>query len=95
MKSLAVFASGKGSNAKNIIQYFKNNKDLKIGLIVSSHKEAGVLSIAQNEKIPIYILDKKEYYGTGDQLLQICLLYTSNILIWGNTNRPLLLLKMY
>ena len=71
MKSLAVFAPGKGSNAKNIIQYFKSNKDLKIGLIISSNKEAGVVTIAQNEKIPVYILDKKEYYGTGEELLQI------------------------
>jgi phosphoribosylglycinamide formyltransferase-1 len=71
MKSLAIFASGKGSNAKNIIQYFKKNKGIKIALIVSSHKEAGVLDIAKEEKIPAYILDKKEYYGTGDQLLDM------------------------
>ncbi len=69
-KSLAIFASGKGSNAKNIIQYFKNNKDLKIALIVSSHKEAGVLALAREEKIPAYILDKKEYYGTGEHLIR-------------------------
>jgi len=71
MKSLAIFASGKGSNTKNIIRYFKNSKDIKITLIVSSHKEAGVLDIANEEKIPAYILDKKEYYGTGDQLLRV------------------------
>lgn len=75
MKSIAIFASGKGSNAKNIIQYFKNNNKIKIALIVASHRGAGVLDIATEEKIPSYILDKKEYFGTGEQLQQKLMKY--------------------
>lgn len=70
MKSLAIFASGRGSNAKNIIHYFRQSKDLRIRLIVSSHGKAGVLDIAREEGIPFLVLDKKEYYGSGEGLMK-------------------------
>lgn len=70
MKSLAIFASGRGSNAKNIIQYFRHSKDIRIRLIVSSHEKAGVLDIAREEGIPFVVLDKKEYYGSGESLMK-------------------------
>ena len=70
MKSLAIFASGRGSNAKNIIRYFRQSKDLRIRLIVSSHEKAGVLDIAREEGIPFQVLDKKEYYGSGEGLMK-------------------------
>lgn len=68
MKQLAIFASGQGTNAKNIIDYFKGHPDLAIGLIVSSQAKAGVLEVAARAGIPSMILDKKEYYGSGDEL---------------------------
>ncbi len=71
MKSLAIFASGRGSNAKNIIRYFRQSKDLRIRLIVSSHEKAGVLDIAREEGIPFLVLDKKEYYGSGEGLMKV------------------------
>lgn len=71
MKSLAIFASGRGSNAKNIIRYFRQSKDLRIRLIVSSHEKAGVLDIAREEGIPFLVLDKKEYYGSGEGLMEV------------------------
>ncbi|MBK6817119.1 MAG: phosphoribosylglycinamide formyltransferase [Saprospiraceae bacterium] len=70
MKSIAIFASGKGSNAKKIIDHFKLHPTIKIGLIVSSHKEAGVLDIAKSAGIPYLVLDRKSYYGSGESLLK-------------------------
>ena len=70
MKSLAIFASGRGSNAQNIIRYFRQSKSIRIRLIVSSQAKAGVLDIARNEGIPFLVLDKKEYYGSGESLIK-------------------------
>lgn len=70
MKSLALFASGRGSNAKNIIEYFKDHPSIKIKLLVSSHKDAGAVQVAKSSHLACYILDKKEYYGSGDQLVK-------------------------
>lgn len=71
MRQLAIFASGQGTNAKNIIQYFKGHPHLKIGLIVSSHSKAGVLEVSAQAGIPYVVLDKKEYYGSGDEILRV------------------------
>ncbi|MEP7321487.1 MAG: phosphoribosylglycinamide formyltransferase [Saprospiraceae bacterium] len=71
MKSLALFASGKGSNAKNIISFFKDHPSVRIALVVSSHKEAGVIEVAHQAHLPCHILDKKEYYGSGDLLMKL------------------------
>ncbi|MFN5813522.1 MAG: hypothetical protein ACK46B_05320, partial [Bacteroidota bacterium] len=42
---LAIFASGKGSNAEKIIQYFENHKNIHVKLILCNKPGAGVLEI--------------------------------------------------
>ena len=56
-KNIAVFASGRGSNTKNIIEYFKD-KNIKVALIVTDNKNAGVLQYAATYDIPALILEK-------------------------------------
>ena len=78
MKKIAIFASGAGSNAKEIIEYFGNIDKTgnrytiaEISLIVSNNPNAGVLSIAAEKKIPALIIDKEQFFrGNGyvDQL---------------------------
>ncbi len=70
MKAIAIFASGKGSNAKNIIEHFLLHPGIKIALIVSSHKDAGVLNIAKSYGIPSLVLNRAVYYGSGGKLLE-------------------------
>jgi phosphoribosylglycinamide formyltransferase-1 len=60
MKNIAIFASGGGSNAQAIIDYFKNHPSIKVALIVSNNTNAGVIDRAQNEEIPFYILETNE-----------------------------------
>ncbi len=69
MKTLAIFASGKGSNTKNLIHYFDRHPKIQIGLIVSSHQDAGVIAISKSAHIPTFVLDRSSYYGSGEQLL--------------------------
>lgn len=64
MHSLIVFASGKGSNAAAIIDYFKQNGKAKVALIVSNKADAGVLDIAKREHIPFLIIDKASFKET-------------------------------
>jgi phosphoribosylglycinamide formyltransferase-1 len=58
MHSLIIFASGRGSNAAAIIDYFKKTGQAKVSLIVCNKPDAGVLDIARNEEIPFLIVDK-------------------------------------
>ena len=62
---VAIFASGAGSNAKKIIEYFENNKQIKISLIVCNVPTAGVLNIAKEKGIPTLLINKTEFASTG------------------------------
>ena len=66
--SIAIFASGAGSNAQKIIDKFKRNNSVSIVLIVCNNPTAGVLNIAANENIPSLIIEKKRFLE-GDHYL--------------------------
>ncbi|MBA3827689.1 MAG: phosphoribosylglycinamide formyltransferase [Taibaiella sp.] len=61
MRSIILFASGKGSNAAAIIDHFRNNNEVAIALIVSNKATAGVLEIAASEGIPSRVIDKAAF----------------------------------
>jgi phosphoribosylglycinamide formyltransferase-1 len=56
--SLAVFASGSGTNAENIIQYFHAHSNIIISCIITNNPQAGVIERAKRLKIPCQIIDK-------------------------------------
>lgn len=63
MHSLIIFASGAGSNANAILEYFKKNGKAKVALIVCNKVGAGVLKIAEREGIPTSLIDKTTFNG--------------------------------
>lgn len=68
MTQIAIFASGAGSNAKKIIEYFadKKNKKAKISLVVCNKPGAGVLAVAEENNIPSLLIDKEKFFnGNG------------------------------
>jgi len=62
MTQLAIFASGTGTNAKNIIDRFRNHPIIKVSLIVCNKPGAGVLSIAAEEGIPAMLIEKEPFF---------------------------------
>jgi len=71
MKNIAIFASGSGSNAENIIKHFKA-KNVHVKLILSNKKDAYVLKRAENHNIPVLVFNRDSFYNT-DQVLIILL----------------------
>jgi len=66
MTQIAIFASGAGSNAREIIRHFRNHPKIRVALIVCNKPGAGVLQIAADEKIPILLLEKDPFFrGDG------------------------------
>lgn len=59
---LAIFASGAGSNAQQIINYFKGRNEVNIALIVCNKPNAGVVTIAANENISLLIIEKETFF---------------------------------
>lgn len=61
MKNIAIFASGEGSNAQNIIDHFKSSSNIKVALVVSNKPSANVLKRAQKEGIKTLIIDRNSF----------------------------------
>ncbi len=66
MKRIAIFASGSGSNAQKIMEYFQHRKDVKVSLVVSNRSKAKVLERAEKFNIPTLIIKDKAYYNSDD-----------------------------
>ena len=60
MTRIAIFASGSGSNAENIIRYFSDNKSVKVVLVLSNKSRSRVLIRAQLHNIPTFIFTKND-----------------------------------
>jgi len=68
---IAIFASGAGSNAQQIINHFRSSKDTKVALVVCNKPGAGVLSIAEKENIPFRLVSKNAFFSTGYCLAEL------------------------
>jgi len=67
-KRLAIFASGSGTNAQNIIQYFKTSPAGEVVLVLSNKRHAKVLERAKNEDIKSLYFDKEDLYSENGVL---------------------------
>ncbi len=69
MVRIVIFASGSGTNAQNIIQYFKSSEKIKINAVLSNKKDAKVLNRAGSFDITTKVFDRNDLYKT-DHILQ-------------------------
>jgi phosphoribosylglycinamide formyltransferase-1 len=61
VKRIAILASGAGSNAENILHYFKESDEVEVTLIATNRADAGVLSVAQTHQVETYILTRSNF----------------------------------
>ena len=60
--SILIFASGNGSNAENIITYFRN-KAIDINwMIITNNANAGVIQRAIKMSIPFLVFNKEDFH---------------------------------
>ena len=69
-KNIAIFASGSGTNAENIINYFKDSDEVTIKLIVSNKSDAFVLQRAARLNVPSVVCPKSNW-ATGEHILSL------------------------
>ncbi len=66
MKTIAIFASGAGTNAARIIDHFRDHPFIRVGLIVCNRHGAGVLGVAERAGIEVLMLEKEVFFqGDG------------------------------
>ena len=60
MHRIIIFASGSGTNAENIIEYFRNSDFAVVSYVVTNNPKAGVIERARRLGIPSKIFSKQE-----------------------------------
>ena len=69
-KNIAIFASGSGSNAENIIRYFQENDLIRVALVLSNRSDAYVLERAHRLQVPSEVFLKEDWVS-GEQILAL------------------------
>jgi len=64
MKKIAIFASGSGTNAQRIIEYFRNHPEIKVELIFSNNPKAYVLERAKLLNVESVVFTRDDFYKT-------------------------------
>lgn len=66
IKNIALFASGSGTNAENIVKYFSSNPAVNVKLILSNKKEAYVLERAKRLGIKSVVFNKEQFANSNE-----------------------------
>jgi phosphoribosylglycinamide formyltransferase-1 len=74
MKNIAIFASGSGTNAENIIKYFSNNVAIRVAVVLSNKPDAGVHLKAKGLGIPSFSYTNAAF-REGSLILQTLVAY--------------------
>jgi phosphoribosylglycinamide formyltransferase-1 len=64
IKRIALFASGSGTNAQNIIEYFIDNVNVTVDSVWTNNKDAYVLERAKQFNVEAFIFTKDEFRNT-------------------------------
>ncbi|HET7002233.1 MAG TPA: phosphoribosylglycinamide formyltransferase [Puia sp.] len=86
---LAVFASGQGTNAREIIRYFHEdghlvlNRRVEVSVIVCNKSGAGILEIARDAGIPVLLIEKEKFFRGSHYLEEFRVRNISFIVLAG------------
>ena len=69
MKRIAIFASGSGSNAENIIEYFRKEKTAIVAKVFCNNPKAKVFERCKRLQIDAVLFSKEEFFKS-DVILQ-------------------------
>lgn len=61
MNRIAIFASGSGTNAENIINYFSKHQAISVVLVLCNNPSAGVIQRAERLGVPLKLFTKASF----------------------------------
>lgn len=62
MPNLAIFASGSGTNAQRIIEYFQGHNEISVKLVLCNKPGAYVITRANNLGVPVVVFNRNQCY---------------------------------
>ncbi len=69
MVNIALFASGNGTNAERLINYFSDSKQVKIKLVIANNEKAGIVQKAVLYKKNLQLISKATLSDYIDQFI--------------------------
>ncbi|RCK77685.1 MAG: Phosphoribosylglycinamide formyltransferase [Ignavibacteriae bacterium] len=83
---IAVFASGKGSNLKAILDAIKERRLINTAVVcvISNKKDAGALEIAKYNNIPAYYISQSNYSNSDDfdaAIIEVLIRHSVNFIV--------------
>ncbi len=79
-KNIAVLASGSGTNAENIIRYFREKGSARVALVLTNRQKAFVLERAKGLGVPCASLSKEEW-ESGEAVLAMLRRYDIDFVV--------------
>jgi phosphoribosylglycinamide formyltransferase 1 len=83
LKQIAIFASGAGTNTREIINYFRNSVTIRVCIILCNNSKAGVIDTAKKENIPHILIEKNKFFYTDYYLQELLRFQTDLIVLAG------------
>tara|TARA_B100000900_G_scaffold304490_1_gene263082 strand:- start:697 stop:1257 length:561 start_codon:yes stop_codon:yes gene_type:complete len=96
MRKIAIFASGSGSNAENIIRYFSDKDCADVVLVLSNKANSLVLNRAHKYSIPTFVFTRDDFKCDG-KVIRILKEYNASMIILAGflLKIPEKLVKLY
>ena len=70
MKNIAIFASGSGTNAENLIRFFRTNPFGRVRIVLTNRPDAGVILRAQSLEVESVVFTREQFYNS-DYVVQL------------------------
>ena len=64
MKNIAIFASGSGTNAENLIHFFRTSQLGRIRIVLTNRADAGVIKRAQSLDVETIVFTREQFYNS-------------------------------
>lgn len=78
--NIIIFASGNGSNAVNIIQYFYENQQANVSAVFTNKKDAGVVRKVIDSRVALQYFNKEDFYNNG-RVIELVKIYQPDIIV--------------
>ena len=87
MKNVAIFASGSGTNAENIVRYFSKSETIKVAVVLSNNRNVGVHARVNKLGVPSFVFSREEFADGAPVLAKLAEYDTDLIVLAGFMNK--------
>ena len=68
MSNIAIFASGSGTNAENLIRFFRTSPFGEVKVVLTNRSDAGVIDRAQSLEVESLVFSREQFYNSQEVL---------------------------